>query len=45
MVRYRQEKRRPGKVVNKEGKKDKTAQAKRAEKNTSSGFYYSFLRN
>lgn len=43
MVRYRQEKRRPGKVVNKEGKKDKTAQTKRAEKNSSSGFYYSFL--
>ena len=43
MVRYRQEQKRPRKVVNKEGKKDKTAAAKRAEKNTPSGFYYSFL--
>lgn len=43
MIRNRQDQRRPKRVINKENKKDKSASAKRAEKNTSSGFYYSFL--
>lgn len=43
MMRNRQDQRRPKRVINKENKKDKSASAKRAEKNTSGGFYYSFL--
>ena len=43
MVRFRQEQKRPRRVINKEDRKGKNTAAKRAEKNTSRGFYYSFL--
>lgn len=43
MVRFRQEQKRPRRVINKEDRKGKNTAAKRAEKNPSRGFYYSFL--
>ncbi len=42
MIRFKHEHKKPKKVVNKEGKKTKTA-SKRTEKSSSGGFYYSFL--